>query len=180
MDRGAWQATIHGVTKSWTRMKWISMQYITYLWRLVFTQSVKKKLVLKTKLWLKHWNQKQVRQNRKCGLGQNLEPLLLLLLFSHSVLFNSLQSHGLQHTRLPVLHHLPELAQTHVHWVSVHWVISSSVVPFSSCLQSFPASGSFLMSWLFPSCGQIIGASVPVLPMNSLVAQKVKSLPAMW
>ena len=91
-----------------------------------------------------------------------------MLLFSHSVMSDSLQPHGLQHTRLPVLHHLPELAQTHVHWVSVHWVVSSSVVPFSSCLQSFPASGSFLMSWLFPSCGQSTrtSASVSVLPMN--------------
>ena len=44
--------------------------------------------------------------------------------------------------------------------------ISSSVVPFSSCLQSFPASGSFLRSWLFASGGQSIGASASVLPMN--------------
>ena len=46
--------------------------------------------------------------------------------------------------------------------------ISSSVVPFSSCLQSFPASGSFLMSWLFESSGPTIGASASasVLPMN--------------
>ena len=49
-----------------------------------------------------------------------------------------------------------------------HPTISSSVVPFSSCLQSFPASGSFPMSWLFASGGQSIGASasVSVLPMN--------------
>ena len=58
----------------------------------------------------------------------------------------------------PVLHHLPELAQTHVHWVSD--AISSSVVPFSSCLQSFPASGTFPMSQYFTSGGQSIGASV--------------------
>ena len=45
---------------------------------------------------------------------------------------------------LPVHHQLPDLAQTHVHWVQwCHPTISSSVVPFSSCLQSFPASGSF-------------------------------------
>ena len=47
-----------------------------------------------------------------------------------------------------------------------HPTISSSVVPFSSCLQSFPASGSFPMSWLFTSGGQSIGASASVLPMN--------------
>ena len=66
----------------------------------------------------------------------------------------------------PVLHHLPELAQTHVHWVSD--AISSSVVPFSSCLQSFPASGTFPMSQSFTSGGQNIGvsASTSVLPMH--------------
>ena len=49
-----------------------------------------------------------------------------------------------------------------------HPTISSSVIPFSSCLQSFPASGSFLMSWLFASGGQSIGASASasVFPMN--------------
>ena len=68
----------------------------------------------------------------------------------------------------PVLHHLPELAQSHVHWVS-DATISSSVFPFSSCLQSFPASGSFLMSRLFPSGGQSTGASASasVLPVNT-------------
>ena len=50
----------------------------------------------------------------------------------------------------------------------MHTTISSSVAPFSSCLQSFPASGPFLMSWLFESGGQSIGASTSatVLPMN--------------
>ena len=69
----------------------------------------------------------------------------------------------------PVLHHLLELAQTHVHdgwWF--HPTISSSVVLFSSCLQSFLASGSFLMSRLFASGNQSIRAlvSASVLPMN--------------
>ena len=70
---------------------------------------------------------------------------------------------------LLVLHHLLELAQTHVHlsrWC--HPMISSSVVPFSSCLQSFPVSGSFLMSWLFASGDQMIGASAFIIsPSNS-------------
>ena len=48
----------------------------------------------------------------------------------------------------------------------MHPTISSSVVPFSSCLQSFPASGSFLMSQLFASGGQSIGTSASFLPMN--------------
>ena len=70
----------------------------------------------------------------------------------------------------PVHHQLLELAQTHVHWVgdANHPTISSSVVPFSACLQSFPASGSFLMSWLFASGGQSTGtsASASVLPIS--------------
>ena len=67
---------------------------------------------------------------------------------------------------LPVHHPLPEFTQTHVHWC--HPTISSSVVPFFSCLQSFLASGSFQMSQLFTSGGQMIGvsASASVLPMN--------------
>ena len=66
----------------------------------------------------------------------------------------------------PVFHHLPELAQTHVHWVHDAIQSSSPVALFSSCPQSFPASGSFLMSQLFTSDGQSIGASASVLPMN--------------
>ena len=71
---------------------------------------------------------------------------------------------------LPVYNQLPESTQTHAH--SVHWchpTISSSVVPFSSCPQSFPASGSFQMSQLFAWGGQSIGvsASTTVLPLNT-------------
>ena len=70
---------------------------------------------------------------------------------------------------LPVHHQLPEFTQNSCplsQWC--HPTISSSVVPFSSCSQSFPASGSFQMSNLFPSGGQSIGASASasVLPMN--------------
>ena len=69
---------------------------------------------------------------------------------------------------LPAHHQLSELAQTRpLHWWC-HPTILSSVVPFSSCFQSFPASGSFQMSKFFPSGGQSIGisASASVLPMN--------------
>ena len=72
---------------------------------------------------------------------------------------------------LPVHHQLLEYTQTHVHRVGdaiSPSVISSSVIPFSSCPQSFPASGSFQMSQFFASGGQSIGvsASASVLPMN--------------
>ena len=67
-----------------------------------------------------------------------------------------------------VLYQLLDLAQTHVHQVSDAIQPSHLVIPFSSCLQSFPASGSFPMSQLFASGGQSIGvlASASVLPMN--------------
>ena len=66
---------------------------------------------------------------------------------------------------LPVHHQLPQLAQTQE---SCHPIISSSVVPFSSCLQSFPESGSLPMNQFFTSGGQSIGvsASVSIPPMN--------------
>ena len=62
----------------------------------------------------------------------------------------------------------PEFTQTHVHWVGDAIQPSHPVIPFSSCPQSFPASGSFPMSQLFASGGQITGvsASASVLPMN--------------
>ena len=71
---------------------------------------------------------------------------------------------------LPDHHQLLEFTQTHVHWVG--WcnpAISPSVIPFSSCLRSFPTSGSFRMSQFFASGGQHIGisASKSVLPMNT-------------
>ena len=69
---------------------------------------------------------------------------------------------------LPVHHQLAELIQTHVHGVGDAIQPSHPVIPSSSCLQSFPASGSFPMSQFFTSGGQSIGvsASALVLPMN--------------
>ena len=71
---------------------------------------------------------------------------------------------------LPVHHQLPELTQTHVHWVGDTIQASHPVVPFSSHLQFFPASsGSLPMSQFFPSGDQRIGvsASASVLPKNT-------------
>ena len=82
------------------------------------------------------------------------------MLFSHSVMSDSLRPHGLQHAGFPVLHHLLELAQTHVHWVSDAIQPFSFSVALFSCLQSFQASGSFLISELFASDGQSFRASV--------------------
>jgi len=89
--------------------------------------------------------------------------------FSHSVMCDSLRSHGLQHARLPCPSPTPGVCSNSCpsSW-SCHLTVSSSVVPFSSRLQSFPASGSFQMSQFFTSGGQTIGvlASASVLPMN--------------
>ena len=67
----------------------------------------------------------------------------------------------------PACHYFTEFAQTHVDWVSGWYpTISSSIASFSSCPQSFPASGSFPMSQLFTSGGQHVGALASVLPKN--------------
>ena len=81
----------------------------------------------------------------------------------------SLRPHGLQHTRLPCPSQTPGAYSNS--WPSSWWchpTVSSSVVPFSSCLQSFAASGSFPISQFFASGDQSIGISVSasVLPMN--------------
>ena len=117
-------------------------------------------------LWLIHvdaW-QKPIRYCKAIILWWKI-----LLLFSHSVMSNSLWPHGLQHARLPCPSPFPGVCSNSCplnQWC--HPTISSSVIPFSSCLQSFPASGSFPMSQLFAPGGQRIGvsASASVLPMN--------------
>ena len=88
---------------------------------------------------------------------------------SCSVMCNYLQSHGLQHARPPRPSPTPEACSNSCpssQWC--HPTISSSVILFSSCLQSFPAIGSFLISLFFTSVGQSIGASVSAsgLPIN--------------
>ena len=84
--------------------------------------------------------------------------------FSCSVMSNSLQHHGLQHTRPPFHHQLPEFTQTHVHWVGDAIQPSHPVIPFSSCPQSFPKIGSFLMNQFFASGGQSISFSFNISP----------------
>ena len=90
----------------------------------------------------------------------------LLLLFSHWIMPDSLQPHGLQHSSLACPSLSPGICSNLCllnRWC--HPTISSSVTPFS-CPQSFPASGFFPVSQLFASGGQSIGASASVLPMN--------------
>ena len=90
--------------------------------------------------------------------------------FSHLVMSNSLQPHELQHVRPPCPSQTPGVYSNSCpssRWC--HTAISSSVIPFSSCSQFLPESGSFLMSQLFTWGSQSIGvsASASVLPMNT-------------
>ena len=98
-----------------------------------------------------------------CSLEESVNQLIC------SVVSNSLQPHGLQHARLPCPSPTPGAYSNSCplsQWC--HPNISSSVVPFSSCPQSFPASWSFQMSQFFASGGQSIGvsASASILPIN--------------
>ena len=89
--------------------------------------------------------------------------------FRHLVMSSSLQPHGLQPTSLPYTSPNPRACSNTCPWNWwCHPTISFSVIPFSCCLQSFSASGSFPMSQFFTSGGQSIGASTSasVLPMN--------------
>ena len=107
--------------------------------------------------------------------NQGIEPMSPMssafssIQFSHSVVSDSLQSHELQHIKLPCPSPTPRACSNSCplsQWC--HPTISSPVIPFSSCLQSFPESGSFPMSQIFTSGGQSIrvSASASVLPMN--------------
>ena len=99
----------------------------------------------------------------------NIKTSYASVQFSHIVMSDSLQPHGLQHARLPCPSPTPRAWSNSCpssRWC--HPTISSSVIPFSSCLPSFPASGSFPVSQFFTSGDQSIGASAStsVLPMN--------------
>ena len=101
-------------------------------------------------------------------LGKDKERNILVQ-FSHSVVPDSLRPHGLQHARLPCPSPTPWAFSNScpLSWW-FHPTVSSFAVSFSSCLQSFPASGSFPISQFFTSGGQStrVSASASVLPMN--------------
>ena len=98
---------------------------------------------------------------------------VLLLLFSHSVVYDSLLPHGLQHARFPCPSPSPGICSNSCPLSQrCHPAVSSSLVPFSSCLQFFPASRSSPKSWLFTSGGQSIGAS----PLSSVFPMEYSGL----
>ena len=143
MDREAWRAVIHGVAKSRT---WLSngtelmwsLDRLNFGWYLEICSSI--------------------------YFSSGNFPSLL---YSRTVVSNSLWHHAACQAYL-VLHHLPEFAQIYVHWVGDAIQPSHPVIPFSSCLQSFPAPGSFQMSQFFASDGQSVRVSAlaSVLTMN--------------
>ena len=101
-----------------------------------------------------------------CSPSESISSVQL----SHSVVSNSLRPHETQHVRPPCPPSTPRVRSNSCpssQWC--HPAISSSVIPFSSCSQSLPASGSFPMSQIFSWRGQSIGlsASASVLPMNT-------------
>ena len=90
-----------------------------------------------------------------------------IFLFNCSVVSNSLWPRGLQHTRLLCPSLSPGVCENSCPLSQWYYqTIPSSVTPCSSCLQSFPASGSFLLSQFFTSGGKRIRTSASVLPMN--------------
>jgi len=119
--------------------------------------------IWKTKQWPQAWKRSVFIPIPKKGNTSSVQ-------FSCSVMSNSLWPHELQHARSPRPSPTPRVHPNPCpssRWC--HPTISSSVIPFSSCPQSFPASGSFQMSQLFALGSQSIGvsASISVLPMNT-------------
>ena len=114
------------------------------------------------------WTWATNRQRRQL-VRLEIPHVLWSVQFSHSVMSDSLQPHGLQHARPPCPSQTPGAYSNSCPlsgWC--HPIISSSVMPFSTHLQSFPVSGTFQMSQFFTSGGQSIGvsASTSVLSVN--------------
>ena len=111
--------------------------------------------------WLSGWHDLRTHYRYVC--------IQFSCLFSCQVVFNYLRPHGLEYARPHCPSPSPRVCPSSC---SLNWwchpTISSSVIPFSFCPQSFPASGSFLMSWLFTTGGHSTGASASasIVPMG--------------
>ena len=133
------------------RIIWATFQNITFT------------LSLTAQKYMEHLGFRQKEGNTSRVMG------LKALQFSHSVLSDSSQPHGMKHARPPCPSPTPKIYSNSdpLSW-QCHPTISCSVIPFSSCLLYFPASGPFPKSQVFTSGGQSIGvsASASVLPIN--------------
>ena len=163
MDRGAWWATVHGVTKSQRCLSdWICT-HMLHVGPYIYINS--------RAIWILRY----CRMFLGCHvqLVQALHSFVSTsgsVQFSRSVVSDSLRPHESQHARPPCPSPAPRVYSNSCplsQWC--HPAISSSVIPFSSCPQSLPASGSFPMSQLFAWGGQSSGvsASTSVLPINT-------------
>ena len=115
------------------------------------------------------WKEESVKAGLKLNIQKNEDHGIQShsVQFSRSVVSDSLQPHESQQARPPCPSPTPRVhsySRPSSQWC--HPAISSSIVPFSSCPQSLPASESFPMSWLFTSGGPSIGALASVFPMN--------------
>ena len=141
------------------------MQANLFLSRLLTLITSAKSLLSCKVTYHRHWG--HIWGSLKCLLQRCIQ--VSQLVSSVTQLCQALWSHGLQHARPPCPSLTPRIYIKSCPWNQwCHPTISSSVVPFSSCQQSFPASGSFQMSQFFASGGQSIGvsASAWVLPVN--------------
>ena len=155
MDREAWHVVVHGIAKivtrlsDWTELNWSEI-----------------------KQWIRCSVKFLVKKKSLLFLLNTMPSSFIHISsvqFTHSVVSDFLQPHGLQHTRPPCPLPTPGVYSNSCPWSRwCHPTISSSVIPFSSCPQSFPASGSFPMSQFFTSRSQSIevSASASVIPMN--------------
>ena len=144
-----------GVRKDYIHLYFLISRHIVIIWRNFFSLKIEEMLFLYVSMFY--------------VIHDELSPNICSVQFSRSVVSYSLQPHGLKHARLPCPSPTPGAYSNSCprsQWC--HPTISSSVVPFSSHLQSFPESVSFPMSQFFASGGQNIGvsASASVLPMN--------------
>jgi len=118
--------------------------------------------------WYSHYGKQFKGASRILKIKQSYDPAISLLIVIQSLSHVRLRHHEQQHARLPCPSSSPRVCSNFCplyQWC--YPTISSSVSLFSSCLQSFPATRSFPMSWLFVSGGQSFWASATVLPMNS-------------
>ena len=170
-DREVWCVGVHGVTKSQT---WLSTWTTTEQQIHMIISKIKSN---QREPWVKNVINSGLRVYQLCTQTLFREQTVnfmffweLSVQFSCSLVSHSLRPHELQHARPPCPSPTPGVhsdSRPLSQWC--HPAISSSVVPFSSCPQSLPASESFPMSQLFAWGGQSIGvsASTSVLPMNT-------------
>ena len=166
MDREAWRAAVHGVVKSRARLSdrtelnWTSPNIYS-------NQVLKGNEIENWHDWVFIYLTKTRLFYPKCFKLMGQTPCDGISYFSRSVFYDSLPPHGLQHARPLCPSPTPRVysnSRPLSQWC--HPTISSSVVPFSSCPQSFPASGSFPMSQFFTSGGQRIGFSFSISLSN--------------